>query len=89
MVYNELTDLCGFVCVYLALISVRIALNKSHIQRAFRRCVCAGVYRDTVCDKMRRDTVHIETVDFQLLATNMFFLLEFFSIMCSCVTCRW
>lgn len=67
---NELsvTDLCGFVCEYLASTSVRIVWNKSRNQMGVHRYGCADECLDMASCRMLPDKGHSETADFQLLS---------------------
>lgn len=76
-----MTDLCGFVCEYLASTAARIALNKFRIRMVSRRCVYADECLDMVSCRRQPDIIHSETVDFQLLSSNYWFvcwLVQFF-----------
>lgn len=78
---NELsvTDLCGFVCEYLASTSVRIVWNKSRNQMGVHRYGCADECLDMASCRMLPDKGHSETADFQLLSpppTNQQYIFE-------------
>lgn len=86
---NLVTDLCEFVCEYLAWISARIALNISHIRMGVRQCGYADGCPNMAYDKMMLGTKNIGTVDFQLLSSKSFvctclFLCVHFIKICLC-----